>query len=302
MDDVGIVTHRDPDGDCLGSAYALAAGLKQKGKRVSVIIPNEMPGKYKTLYADVAFLQFTPRYYVSVDVATRDLLGNLEEKIKNIDLCIDHHPSNTLFAKNNLIEPDAASTCEIIYDILKKLDCEITREIASYLYIGIITDTGCFQFANTTAQTHIIAAELITIGINYSEYNRVFFSTKSRARMEIEKAAIETLEFHFDGRAALMVITQKARDKAGADDEDLDGITPIPRQIEGVEIGITLREAGENTWRASIRTNSLINAAELCGHFGGGGHIRAGGCTVEGSVDEVKQKLLSVCESYFYDN
>lgn len=298
MDDIGIIVHRNPDGDCLGSAFALATALKQLGKRAKVISSDAFTKHFADIYGKIEFPDFEPLHYISVDTATPSQMGNYEYLAEKTELAIDHHATNTHYAKHNLVMPNAAAACEIIYELIFELGCTITSEIATYLYIGIITDTGCFQFSNTSPTTHIVAADLISKGADNYELNRIFFSTKSRARMEVERIALEKLEFFEGDRIALIPITLEMKDKTGADDGDLDGITPITRQIEGVEIGLTAREQTDGTWRVSVRSNTYVDSSAICAEFGGGGHIRAAGCSISGTFDEVKVLLLEACRKH----
>lgn len=298
MDDIGIIVHRNPDGDCLGSAFALAAALKQLGKRVKVISSDPLTKHFADIYGKIKFDDFEPLHYVSVDTATPAQMGSYEYLAAKTELAIDHHATNTRYAKYNLVFPKAAAACEIIYELIFELGCTITCEIATYLYIGIITDTGCFQFSNTSPTTHIVAADLISKGADCYELNRIFFSTKSRARMDIERMALEKLEFFENDRIALIPITIEMKEQTGADDGDLDGITPITRQIEGVEIGLTAREQADGTWRVSVRSNTYVDSSAICSEFGGGGHIHAAGCTVTGTFSEIKENLLETCRKY----
>ncbi len=298
MDDIGIIVHRNPDGDCLGSAFALSAALKQLGKRVKVLSSDPFTKNFADIYGKIEFPEFEPMHYISVDTATPALMGKYEYLAEKTELSIDHHPTNTHYAKHSLVMPKAAAACEIIYELIFELGCTLTTEIATYLYVGIITDTGCFQFSNVSPTTHIIAADLISKGVDNYELNRIFFSTKSRARMEVEGYALDRLEFFENGKIALIPITLEMREKSGADDGDLDGITPISRQIEGVEIGLTAREQADGTWRVSVRSNTYVDSSAICGEFGGGGHIRASGCTMTGTYDEIKANLLEACRKH----
>lgn len=298
MDDIGIIVHRNPDGDCLGSAYALATALMQLGKRVKVLSSDIFTKKFADIYGKIEFPEFEPLHYISVDTATPALMGKYEHLAEKTELAIDHHPTNTRYANHSLVMPKAAAACEIIYELIFELGCTITPEIATYLYVGIITDTGCFQFSNVSPTSHIIAADLISKGADNYELNRIFFSTKSRARMEVERSALERLEFFDDGKIALIPITLEMKERSGADDGDLDGITPISRQIEGVEIGLTVREQEGGTWRISVRSNTYVDSSAICGEFGGGGHIRASGCTMEGNFEQIKANLLEACRKH----
>ena len=187
----------------------------------------------------------------------------------------------------------------------KLLGVEVDANMALALYTGISTDTGCFRFSNTTAKTHRIGADLIELGIDSAEINRVMFETKSRIRVELERMALDAMQFHFDDRCAVIVITREMYEKTGCKDEDLEGITSIPRSIEGVIVGVTLREREQGGFKISVRTYPPVDAAEICKRVGGGGHIRAAGCqlgaefSTEDAVNEMLKHVKAVMEESF---
>lgn len=295
-----ILTHQNPDGDTLGSATALYYGLKQKGKNAMVLCSDPFPQKFGYLFREFQEDEFDQDCVISVDVADPKLLGKkLMCFADSIDICIDHHGTNSMAAKDSYIDAQAAATCEIIFDLLKEMEVVFTPVMANSLYTGICTDTGCFKFSNTTARTHRIAAELIEFGCEYQEINTALFDTKSRARLEVERAALDSMEFYLGGRVAMMTLSQQTVQKTGATGEELDGVAGIPRQIEGVEIGITLREREEGGYRVSVRTCQYVDAAKLCGRLGGGGHKRAAGCTVSADLEETKKQLLEAINAMF---
>ncbi len=296
-----ILTHSSPDGDTLGSAFALLMILQKLSKKAKVVCPDEIPGKYGYFTnLTEGNLEDNEQTIIAVDVADNKLLGSLKEKYGEVvDLAIDHHRSNTLFAKKTYLDADAAANCECIYNIAKELSVEITKELALCLYTGISTDTGCFRFSNTTANTLRIGAALMETGIDTAEINRVMFETKSRVRIETEKAALEGMEFFFEDKCALITVTRQMYEQTGAKDEDLEGITTIPRSIEGVLAGITLREKEDGGYKISVRTYPPVDASKICGLLGGGGHIRAAGCQINKkyTLNEAKQKILDAVKT-----
>ncbi len=303
-----ILTHQNPDGDTLGSGFGLAMILDKLGKKSTVICSDEIPKKYEyftSLAPQNADLE-KDLTIISVDVADTKLLGDLEEKYADkVELCIDHHVSNVGYAKATYLDGGAAANCECIYELAKALSVEIDTAMALALYTGISTDTGCFRFSNTTAKTHRIGADLIAIGIDSAEINRVMFETKSRIRVELERMALDAMQFHFDDKCAVIVITREMYEKTGCKDEDLEGITAIPRSIEGVIVGVTLREREQGGFKISVRTYPPVDAAEICKRVGGGGHIRAAGCqlgeefSTEEAVNEMLKHVKAVMEESF---
>lgn len=296
-DNYEILTHDYPDGDTLGSAYALSLALSALGKK-SKVITVCLPKSFLFLTEGVKEQSFETETIVSVDVADEKLLGEYSEKYAGkIDLCIDHHSINRVAAKYSITDSSAAANCEIIYEILKELGVEMTRPIANALYTGISTDTGCFKYSNTTPQTLRIAADIMEIGCDAVYINKLMFDTKSKAKLRLEKEIYENIRYCADGRCAIIYTTLDMQEKLGVGTDELEGLASIPRQIEGVSIGITMREKESGVFKVSVRTNSeVINAAEFCAKFGGGGHREASGCTVEGSLEEARQKLIKAVE------
>ena len=285
-----ILTHSHPDGDTLGSAFALCSALRALGKKANVKCPDAIPHKFDYLTVD-GEQEFIPETVISVDVADDKLLGPLRDEYKDkVKLAIDHHSTNVGFADNLYLEGDSAAAAECVYIIVKELGAEVTPFIASCLYTGMATDTGCFKFSNTTPRTHIFAAELMQFGADYDEINRVMFEVKSQSRLEMERRVLNGIEYICDGRCAIVTVTQQMIKETGCDSSDMDGIAAMSRQIEGVLIGITVREKSDGKWKISLRTFEPYDAAEICQRFGGGGHKRAAGCEFETEL-EAKTKL-----------
>lgn len=291
-DDYMILTHSHPDGDTLGSAFGLCRVLRALGKRANVTCNDVIHHKYDYLLVDEQ--QFTPETVVSVDVADPVLLGSnvMREYGEKIQLCIDHHGTNKLSADFSLIDGSAAACAEIIAKTAIELSVEITADIADCLFTGITTDTGCFRYSNVTPQTHMIAAMLIEKGARASEINEIMFETKTVTYAALEKLALETMRFYYGGRCAFITITQKMFEISGSDESECEGIAALPRQVEGVLVGVTLRERKDGTFKASIRTRNGIDASEICTRLGGGGHKNASGCQLEGDFDSATQAIL----------
>ena len=305
-DNFVILTHQNPDGDTLGSGFGLAMILNSLGKSSSVICCDDIPSKYSY------FTKFAPQNcdftkkttVVAVDVADSKLLGELEDEYKDkVELCIDHHISNNGYAANTYLDSNAAANCECIYDLANALGVKVDNAMALALYTGISTDTGCFRFSNTTAKTLRIGADLMECNIDTAEINRIMFETKSRIRVELERMALDAMEFHFNDRCAIITVTRDMYEKTGCKDEDLEGITSISRSIEGVIVGVTMREREQGGFKISVRTYPPIDASEICKKMGGGGHIRAAGCQLgaEFSVDMAKAEVLKYVKSVLGD-
>lgn len=293
-----ILTHMYPDGDALGSAFALCRALQKCGKHAKVLYESPIPEKFKYLTEFVTEDNFDFKFIIAVDLADTSLLEPNFEKYKNkIDMSIDHHVSNKNYAKINFVNSAAAANCEIIYKLLTEMNIIPDPEISSALYTGISTDTGCFQYSNTTADTHSITSELMKLGASTEELNENLFLIKTPKKFELEKIIYKNLEFSFDSKCAITYVTLSEIGKIGISDNELDGIASIPIRIKGVKIGITLREKTENCFKVSVRTLSDIDANDFCRHFGGGGHSRAGGFNISGDLINVKNQISNRIKS-----
>lgn len=292
-----ILTHRAPDGDTLGSGFALCRALRKLGKKARVVCSDAFPKKYAYLWEGLSDDEFVPDLIVSSDIADTNLLGErLAQYAGRISLCIDHHPSNTHFAGFTLIDPKAAANCEVMCDIIRQLGVEIDKDIANCIYTGTATDTGCFRFSNTRAKTLRTAATMIECGAATADINKLLFETVSRNRLMAESMILSTLEYHCEGRAAFVTVSRETMDKAGVTEEDLEGVPSIPVRIEGVRIGVTFKEKETEVYKVSVRSCGGVNASALCAGFGGGGHMCAAGCTMTGTLEQVKKLMLAAAE------
>lgn len=293
-----ILTHRNPDGDTLGSAFALKRALAVMGKHSMVRCIDDIHPKFSYLWAELDNTDIEFDKIIAVDVADKKLLGEEFERLygDRIWLCIDHHMSNREYAENLLLQ-DRAAAAVVIYEVICELGVEITPEIANCIYTGLATDTGCFMFSNTTPTVHRIAAEVMEKGADYTQINRLMFETKTLSYLKLEQMAMASIESHFDGKCAIMTITRKMFEESGSSSSECDGIASLPRKIEGVQVGVTIRERHNGSYKVSLRTVEPIDASKICGKLGGGGHNRAAGCEFDCSLDEAKQTLLEIIEA-----
>ena len=292
-DNFVILTHRRPDGDTIGSAAALCRGLRQLGKK-AFVLTNE---------------QFTPRFgpfldgltcdalpagatVISADIASEGLLSFDAVRMGLTPVCaIDHHGSNSL-ACPKLVEADKAACGEIVYAVLTELGVTVTKQIAECLYTAISTDTGCFKFSNTTANTHRTAAALIAAGADVYPINKLFFDTKSFARLRLEAKLTDTMEFYADGAVGVCTMPKSLLAAFTVTEDDLDSISGFARSIEGVRIGIMIREVEDGLGKISLRTEAPYDASAICQRLGGGGHAAAAGASVPGGIEGAKAAIL----------
>ena len=293
FDNLLILTHLRPDGDTVGSAAALCAGLRTLGK-TAYLLPNpeltDTTAPYFLPYA--APEGFQPERVVSTDIAALQLFPeNARPYEHRVDLAIDHHPSFEHFGRENLLRSSAAATGEIIYDLLAALG-PITAEMALPLYVAISTDCGCFAYGNTTAHTHAVAAALLRTGIDVREVNKTFFRTKSRKRLALEAAMLSGIGYHDQERTAILTVPLSLIAQVQASEADAEDLSALGGQIQGVDCAVTMRELRPDVWKFSLRTGPRVNATKVCGLLGGGGHAAAAGCTVEAPFEEARRQML----------
>lgn len=289
-----LLCHAHPDGDTLGSATALAAALRSMGKTVSVKCGDPIPKDFGFMFEGLENEEFEPELIAAIDIADTKLLGREFEGIyaNKINLCIDHHGSNIMYAEKVWLEADSASTAEMIYTLIEALGAKITPHIASCLFTGVTTDTGCFRFSNTTVRTFEIASKLAALGADTYNIIQVFFETKTKTFAALERLALDSLRMYFSDRCAVICVTQDMYKKSGSDESEVDRLSNLPRQIEGVLVGVTMRELKDGSFKASVRTHGDIDASAICKRLGGGGHMGAAGCTLYGTRQQAINTLL----------
>ena len=295
-----ILTHRRPDGDTVGCGAALCVALRQLGKTAWMLYNPDITDT-NGVYAQGLWApeDFVPEFVVAVDIAARSLFfPGSEQYIDRVDLAVDHHPSQEFFAAQTCLEADKAACGEIVYEICQELG-EITPQVALPLYAAISTDTGCFVYANTTANTHRVAAALIDTGIDYFSVNKRHFRTKSRKRLALEADLLSHMEFFHEGKGVFMSVPLSLMEQIGATENDAEDLSTLANLVEGVDCGAVLRELKPDVWKLSLRTgaNGRVNATEACRLLGGGGHAMAAGATVEGTLPEVKEKILAAIDA-----
>lgn len=291
-----VLTHKRPDGDTAGSAAALVLILRAMGKTAYALINSELTPRYipflSPLYAPEGY---EPETVVSTDVAATQLLpANAAEYIDHIDLAIDHHGTNSLETERLLLEAESAACGEIIFELAHELSQPLTVELADPLYAALSTDTGCFRYSNTTPRTHRIAADLMAAGCHASEMNQQYFELHTRGRVAIESAVMNDVRFFFEGAVAVAFVPQELVQSTGAEEDDMESLSSMPRNIEGVRAGITLYERSEGI-KVSVRTDETADASAICQQIGGGGHARAAGGTIANTPDH-RPTLEKACE------
>lgn len=287
-----LVCHHRPDGDTLGCAFGLKDLLENKGKRVQVLCADPVTLRYRFLSDGERYLAGEPQgAIVCLDVAAPEMAGDLKELALQADLVIDHHATNSCYGKLNYIDPSAAAAGEIMIDLAKEMG-GLTPKAAEAFYTAIATDTGCFKYGNTTGRTHRAAAEVIAMGIDLQGLNKKLFQTKRKAEMELNRMAMEGLRYFAEDRIVAMPISLMMLEQSGAGADELETISSLPAQIEGVVAAATFKEQAPNQYKVSLRTDGSVHGGEICALFGGGGHKQAAGCTLCGSYAEVEKQMV----------
>ncbi|MCL2107197.1 MAG: bifunctional oligoribonuclease/PAP phosphatase NrnA [Oscillospiraceae bacterium] len=295
---VRVLTHQHPDGDTLGSAYALAYALRTLGKRACVLCEDAIPADYAFITEDWRADELAHGLVAAVDVADERLLGKgLAARFAGrVDLCVDHHPTNSLYAAETLLEPKAAACAELVLLLIDALGVPLDEYIAACIYTGITTDTGCFRYANTTARTHRLAARCMERGISSHALDTRFFETKTRSYAALERMALDQMRDYCAGRVALTAVTQAMFRESGSNEDEYIRICALPRQIEGVLVGVSVRERADGVYKISLRSNGPIDASAIAARMGGGGHFNAAGCESELGLEETIEKIIGYIE------
>lgn len=292
-DRILILTHLRPDGDTLGSASALCRILRKLDKEAYVLKNPEATEKYDFLLSDlIAPDDYVPDYVVAVDTAAASMLPEPAQKYANrVDLLLDHHEGSREYARASYCEPKTAAVGEIILKVLDYFELELDRPTAEAIYTAISTDTGCFRFSNTSAQTFETARRCALAGADMFDINLSMFMIKNRSRIGLESQVLHDVQFDADGRVASCTISAETISRLGATRDDMDDISSIVRYIEGVELAIVVTQYGEDA-KVSVRSSRDYNSAALCAQFGGGGHAAAAGATLREDIESVRAKFV----------
>ncbi len=300
---IAIAGHIRPDGDCVGSCLGLSQYLIENFPQLTevTVYLEEVPGSYQFLKgADKIRNSYEDKkeydLFIALDSGDKERLGKAQcyfDTAKKT-LCIDHHISNKGYAKVNYIVPDASSTAEVIFDMIEQE--KITKEVAEALYMGIVHDTGVFQYSCTSPKTMRVAAVLMEKGIDFNRIIDETFNYKTYVQKQILGRALLESIMLLDGKCIVSAIRQKEFEFYNVKPSDLDGIVSQLRTTKGVEVAIFLYESNVQEYRVSMRSNGNVDVNEVACYFGGGGHVRAAGCTMQGSVYDVLNNLTGQIE------
>lgn len=289
---VAVSGHIRPDGDCIGSCLGVYNYIKNNYPSVDVdVYLQSFSDKFNFIrYSDEVRHEKTDKIYdlfIMLDSSSLDRLGEFTDMFNNAKetICIDHHISNEKYAMENIVFPKASSTCEVLYELMD--EDRIDNHIAEALYMGIVHDSGAFKYSNTSAQTMNIAGKLMEKGIPFTSIIDNTFYTKTYVQNQIlGRALLESVLF-FDEKCIFSVVTQREMDFYNISYKDLDGIVEQLRITKGVECAIFMYETGEMEFKVSMRSNEIVDVSAIATYFGGGGHIRAAGFNMKGTLYDV---------------
>ncbi|SES68554.1 phosphoesterase RecJ domain-containing protein [Natronincola peptidivorans] len=296
---IAVISHVEPDGDSLGSLLGLGLALKKICGSVYIFINDDFPQKYKflpgykyiTTYDNSHNMDFD--FCFVLDCGDLQRLGYSQSILSRSQntVNVDHHISNTEFGSINILQSDASSTCEIIYDLLEDFQLQLDVDIATCLYIGLATDTGNFVYDNTTAKTFRVAADLMNYNINLNDISYNLYQNKSINNIRFLGHILKHMEISSNGKIAMIMITNNLLEEYNVTINEIDSVINYARDIKGVEIAVMLKEIEGNQVKAGFRSKQEANVSTLAQKFGGGGHKKASGATIKGNVKEAREKI-----------
>jgi bifunctional oligoribonuclease and PAP phosphatase NrnA len=294
-----ITAHVRLDGDALGSELALYLMLKDLGKEAVIYNQDATPEHYRFLPAAehiVHDLTHIERYDVGfvLDCSELDRVGKISADVVRIKtlINIDHHVSNGGFCKLRLLDPKASSTGELLYRLMRKMHVKMTKDICTNLYAAILTDTGGFRYSSTHQETLRAAGDLVEGGADPQWISENIYESDPPAKLQLLSRVLETLTLDMGTRTASLTVTRKHLQDAGASMEHTDGFIDIPRTVKGVDIAMLYTQMGEKQFKLSLRSKGKVNVEKIARKFGGGGHVNAAACRIDGNINEIKQRVL----------
>jgi phosphoesterase RecJ-like protein len=291
-----ISSHARPDGDSIGSQLAMAYALKALGKDVTIVNKDAappplmaFPGVPTILVAERAEGEYDAAVVLECSDLTRTGVEGLDRYFL---INIDHHPGNAGFGALNWFNGDAAACAEMVFDIIEALDVPLTVEIATHVYVGILTDTGSFHYSSITPRTFDICRRLVEAGVDPPKVARSIFDSNSLGRLKLFGAVLSSIELEDGGRLAVVRVDRAMAASAGGNYEDTEGLINLPLTVREIQAVVFFKEIDAREFRVSMRSKGDIDVCAVAKHFGGGGHKNASGCTVRGAYPEVRARLL----------
>ena len=297
-----VFTHQKMDGDAVGSSCALTRVLRQMGKRAYVLIEDD------TLADNLKFLDdgycttderaiTDPDVCICVDASELSRFPERSETFQTgkVSVCVDHHVAQNPFCDYHYVDPQAAAACVLVHHLIRAIDAQIDRETASLLFAGITTDTGNFQYSNTNEDAFLTAADLVRTGVDINAVSVRLYENISPQKMRLKAEALKNMQISAGGKLVMTAVTQAMLKDCGAQMIDAEGIVSELRSVQGAEIAILLKEDTDKVF-VSLRAKGGADVRKIAAQFGGGGHVKASGCTLHISLQEAWKKLQAAAE------
>ncbi|CEN82882.1 DHH family phosphoesterase [Paraclostridium sordellii] len=301
-----VTSHYSPDGDNIGSTLSMYYTLKKLGKKVYYVLDDSIPLNLTFLVKDVKILKseemnenLNDYTLISLDCGDFNRIcvsESIKKSVKQL-VCIDHHASNNNYGDLNYINPNESSTCELVYNLLKEFSKEmgeqiLDEDISTYLYTGLLTDTGNFSYSNTNPSSYLMAYDLVNLGAKKDLIIQKIFQSNTYNYYKLLGEALDTLEI-VDKKIASMMLTIDMLERNEISFNDADGVTSYTRDIDGVEVGLLFKEKAPGEVKVSFRSKNYVDVSAVAQVFGGGGHVRASGCTIKDSIENVKKIVIN---------
>jgi phosphoesterase RecJ-like protein len=298
---IAVITHTSADGDALGSSFAMALALKYMGKKVEVFLEEDVPKMLQFLPGQQLIGKPSEQSYDLVICLDTSDLARLGKRVwiythATRKITIDHHTTNNMEADGLWIDIKAAAVGEMVYLLIKALEVPISRDMAICLYTAIITDTGGFRYSNTRPESHLITAELLKMDIPFADIAKKVFEFVSHSKMVLMKKTLQNLTLYHGGKTAFSWIEHDDIHPVNAQNDDFEGLVNVGRNLEGVEVSLFLREESPGHYKGSLRANEYVDVAKIASLFSGGGHKRAAGFSMDGKLEEIRDRVLAEIE------
>ena len=292
-----VTSHARPDGDAIGSQVAMAYALRQLGKHAHLVGKDPSPPQFQT-FPGVRDIEVSPTVHGQFDAAIVMECGDLSRTgVDGFDkyfvINIDHHPGNTMYGAVNWFDEGAAACGEMVFDVIEALDVNLTPEIATHIYLTILTDTGGFHFSHITPRTFDICRRCTEAGAQPEAIARAVYDSSPMARLRLMGAVLHHLELEANGRVALANLSLRLLEETGATEADSDGLINIPLTVKEIQAVAFFKEIGPHRHRVSMRSKGPVDVNSVANKFGGGGHRNAAGCSLDGPYAEVRARLLA---------
>jgi phosphoesterase RecJ-like protein len=300
-----LATHRNPDGDAIGSLIAMGLSLEALNKRTTLYNESPIPAVYRFLpFADriVQYVDKANIYDTAIILDCSDLerIGKAVSMVNKIPIVIniDHHITNTCYGDFQLIKSSACATTEIVHKLMKDMAVPINKAIAASIYTGILTDTGSFRFSNTNRAAFEICEEMVELGVDPYSIAQHVYGTYSLGRIKLLNMALDSIEISYNGRLSMMTLTRDMFYETDTRTEDADGLINYAKSVEDVKVAVLIQELQNKNkqFHVSLRSNGTVNVAEIASSFGGGGHFNAAGFSIESTLSDLKSQIFKLAD------